>query len=52
LLWVVFGLEKGSSDLHRASFLPAFSDVSWNQLLLAPEPSSRVAFFQTKNHRK
>jgi hypothetical protein len=30
------------SDLHRASLLRAFSDVSWNQLLLALEPSSRL----------
>jgi hypothetical protein len=32
------------SDLHRASLLPTFSDVPWNQLLLAPEASTRVAF--------
>ena len=28
--------------------LPAFSDISWNQSLLAPEPANRVAFSRSK----
>jgi hypothetical protein len=42
------------SDLHRASLLPMFSDVPWNQSFLAPEAininSSCLA--GTKNNSK